>query len=142
MPDFQDRIDAARHAAEIDGTAGDARPAAVLQAAADKLRALVQALGDNRGPWHIVKTERGYPQPIGNMGVPYVVADCFEEPTKPLTIAPYIVAMHPGVGAALADWLDSLTGIEFSEHGSMPDEFAHALAVARAIFAEEAFRQR
>lgn len=50
---------------------------------------------------------------------------------------PYIALVHPGVGLALADWLDSLTGIEFSEHGPMPDEMVHALTLARQLLGGE-----
>ena len=46
---------------------------------------------------------------------------------------PYIAAMHPGVGAALADWLESWTGIDLYEAGSLPEDAKHALAVARAV---------
>lgn len=52
--------------------------------------------------------------------------------------AAWIALMHPGVGMALAAWLDSLTGIEISEHGPMDEEFRHALAVARALLGEVA----
>ena len=34
---------------------------------------------------------------------------------------------------ALADWLESLNGIDLTEHGAMSEEITHALAVARAI---------
>lgn len=47
--------------------------------------------------------------------------------------ADYIAAMHPGVGAALAKWLESWVGIDFSEHAAMAGDLAHALAVARQI---------
>jgi hypothetical protein len=45
----------------------------------------------------------------------------------------YIAAMHPGVGVALARWLDSWTGIDLREDAAMPEDARHALAVARAI---------
>ncbi|MFI7656028.1 hypothetical protein ACIBX9_25445 [Streptomyces albidoflavus] len=46
---------------------------------------------------------------------------------------PYIAAMHPGVGKALATWLESWTGIEVAEDGPLPDDLRHALTVARQI---------
>jgi hypothetical protein len=105
-----------------------------LKEAADGLRSLVEFLGDNRGPWYVTIPESGYPQSISNKGVPYCVADVHESPSIPVfTIAPYIAAMHPGVGRALADWLDSWTGIELSEGAALPEDASHALAVARAI---------
>jgi hypothetical protein len=108
-------------------------PAAVLRAAAGRLR---ESAGKaTRGPWKAV------PNPyIGGWAVTpctadddaayLYVADFTDEPT-----ANYIALVHPGVGLALAGWLESLDGVEFSEHGPLPDEFAHALAVARAVLA-------
>ncbi|MGX1129939.1 hypothetical protein RKD49_002129 [Streptomyces glaucescens] len=49
--------------------------------------------------------------------------------------ADYIAAMHPGVGAALARWLESWTGVDLHEAGSLPEDAQHALAVARQITA-------
>jgi hypothetical protein len=81
--------------------------AAELRTAAEKIRALTAALGDCRGPWYVVNREqRPYPQRIDNIGVPYIVASTTTDPSHPPTIADYIAAMHPGVGAALANWLD------------------------------------
>jgi hypothetical protein len=78
-----------------------------LRAAAEHLRSLIAFLGDNRGPWKVGTPPSGYPQSISNVGVPYCVADTHEDPSIPtFTIAPYIAAMHPGVGKALARWLD------------------------------------
>lgn len=74
--------------------------------AATKLRQFVADFGDNRGPWY-VSANRGYPQEISNIGVPYVVAQCFDEPTKPLRTAPYIATMHPGVALALVATFES-----------------------------------
>jgi hypothetical protein len=44
--------------------------------------------------------------------------------------------MHPLVGLAVAGWLESLDGIEWSEHHSYSDELMHALKVARAYLEE------
>lgn len=107
----------------------DASAADELRAAAAKLRALLTELGDCRGPWYVVNREqRPYPQRIDNIGVPYVVASTTTDPSHPPTVADYIAVMHPGVGAALADWLESAAvdaeqiGVDF-----------RALAVAREI---------
>ncbi|MEU2996853.1 hypothetical protein ABZ684_04650 [Streptomyces sp. NPDC006995] len=83
------------------------RPADQLRAAAEKLRALLADLDDCRGPWYVVNREqRPYPQRIDNIGVPYVVASTTTDPNHPPTLADYICTMHPGVGLALAAWLE------------------------------------
>ena len=108
-------------------------PADELRAAAVRLRQLVTFLGDCRGPWKVGTPPSGYPQSISNVGVPYCVADTHEDPGIPVfTIAPYIATMHPGVGKALADWLDyeaDLMGPGAERRGRTK----HALAVARQI---------
>lgn len=89
-------------------TKPDRTPAATLTAAAEKLRGLVDDLGDCRGPWYVVnRNQHPYPQRIDNIGVPYVVASTTTDPAQAPTIADYIVAMHPGIGAALADLLEA-----------------------------------
>jgi len=109
-------------------------PADELRTAAERLASLIAFLGDCRGPWTVGTPPSGYPQSISNVGVPYCVADCHEDPSIPVfTIAPYIAAMHPGVGSALADWLDSWTGVDLREDAALPEDAQHALAVARAI---------
>lgn len=109
-------------------------PADEITTAAEKLRSLVAFLGDCRGPWKVGTPPSGYPQSISNVGVPYCVADTHEDPSIPVfTIAPYIATMHPGVGKALAAWLESWTGIDLYEAGALPEDARHALAVARAI---------
>jgi hypothetical protein len=108
-------------------------PAALLRAAAEKLRSLVTFLGDNRGPWYVGTPPSGYPQSISNKGVPYCVADTHEDPSIPVfTIAPYIATMHPGVGRALADWLDAAAS-DAETIGPDP----HALTIARQILVQE-----
>ncbi|MFI7890936.1 hypothetical protein ACIFUY_06685 [Streptomyces sp. CACIS-1.16CA] len=110
------------------------RPADQLRAAAERLRALLADLDDCRGPWYVVNREqRPYPQRIDNIGVPYVVASTTTDPSHPPTIADYICAMHPGVGLAVARWLASWAGVDLSEHGPMPEDAQHALAVARQL---------
>ncbi|MCX5239759.1 hypothetical protein OG824_31620 [Streptomyces prunicolor] len=106
-------------------------PIEEIRTAAAKLQGLVQALGDNRGPWYIVNEQaRHYPQTISNIGVPYCVASTTTDPSHEPTDAQYICAMHPGVGWALAKLLDqaaeALAGTEVSV-----DE--PALLVARAV---------
>lgn len=95
-----------------------------LRAAAQKIRALATTAAP--GPWE----QTG----IGDIGW-YVSGPCVEteDSEQGRADASYIAAMHPGVGLAVAAWLDSWVGIDFSEHAAMPGDLAHALAVARAI---------
>lgn len=44
----------------------------------------------------------------------------------------YIAGMHPLVGMAVAGWLESLDGIEWSEHHSYSDDLMYALKLACA----------
>jgi hypothetical protein len=121
-------------------------PADELRAAADRIRKLIEAVpskhwGDR--PWHAEEcsdTDDMSPCPC-------IVAQGeyrdFDQPqTPPVQYvadaetpehAAYIAAMHPGVGGALADWLDSWTGVELREDAALPEDARHALAVARAI---------
>ncbi|MPY47095.1 hypothetical protein [Streptomyces acidicola] len=109
-------------------------PTEEITTATARLRVLTGELGDCRGPWYIDNREkRPYPQTISNKGVPYVVATTTTDPHVPPYMALYICAVHPGVGKALADWLDSWTGIELREDAALPEDARHALAVARAI---------
>lgn len=111
-------------------------PADEIRAAATKLAKLVEDLGDCRGPWYVVnRDKRPYPQRIDNIGVPYVVADTTTDPSHPPTIADYICAMHPGVGKALAAWLEHTAAhLTANTHPDWQDVVApDALNIARAI---------
>ncbi|CAL9664316.1 hypothetical protein SUDANB1_07132 [Streptomyces sp. enrichment culture] len=119
-----------------------------ITAAADKLRKLIADLpvtGWGARPWHVEEcsdTDDMSPSPC-----PCIVAQGeyheFDQPQDPLiqyvadaeTVehCAYIATMHPGVGAALASWLESWTGIEMYEAHALPEDARHALAVARAI---------
>lgn len=106
-------------------------PVEEIRTAAAKLDGLVQALGDNRGPWYIVNEHaRHYPQRIDNFGVPYVVASTTTDPSHEPTIAQYICAMHPGVGRALTKLLDQAAE---ALAGTTVDDDEPALLVARAV---------
>lgn len=81
-------------------------PSALLLRAADRLDELLAAMGDNRGPWYIAnEASHPYPQSIRNIGVPYVVADTFTDPSHTPNTARYICAMHPGAGRAVVAML-------------------------------------
>jgi len=117
-------------------------PAETLNAAATKLREAATAARTSvhhvtsvpETPWTVVECADYCPC--------IVVQGSDEPPDEYLAdaetpeLAAYIALMHPGVGLALADWLDSLTGIEVNEHGPMDDEYRHALATARALLGE------
>jgi hypothetical protein len=49
----------------------------------------------------------------------------------------HIASWHPLAALAVASWLESLAGIEFSEDGPRLDEWAWALHVARVYLGEE-----
>jgi hypothetical protein len=121
-------------------------PADELRTATDRLRKLIAAvLSEHWGdrPWHAEECSdtddlspcpcivaQGEYREFDQPQIPPVqyVADA-ESPE----FAAYIAAMHPGVGAALAAWLESWTGIEMYEAHALPEDARHALAVARAI---------
>lgn len=120
------------------------QPADLLRAAAEKIRTLAKAIEAPDLPdqtWHTeecANEERGdcpcivaqgrYPaEPSGAMQPVYYVADA-ETPE----VASYLAAMHPGVGAALADWLDSA-----AEDAEQIGPDYRALAVARHILGSQ-----
>jgi hypothetical protein len=120
-------------------------PANELRTAAEKLKALTSAVPSDHWPsrpWHVEACSeqamdecpcivaQGEAKPFDEAQDPPIqyVADA-ETPEH----AAYIAAMHPGVGEALAAWLDSWTGIDLYEAGALPEDARHALAVARAI---------
>jgi hypothetical protein len=112
-------------------------PAEELAAAADKLRGAARLA--NNGPWIatpdvLIGGWAIAQAPMPSDEGPYLadfVRDCD---------ARYIAAMHPGVGAALADWLERAAG-HVSAQYTCCDNGEHmcwqiaspALAVARAI---------
>lgn len=105
----------------------DHSPAETLIAAASLLRehvGFLQLLGV-RGPWSVHTGPTGYPQEISNVGVPILVANTFTDPKAPPVMANYIALMHPGVGLALADWLESAAR-DAEQIG--PDPFALTVA--------------
>lgn len=115
-------------------------PAEELRAAAEKLRALATAASP--GPWTAEPVIYG--PPCDGWGDPSV----WEIHSKGYSVvshqthegggidqagnAEWIAAMHPGVGAALADWLD--VAAVNADVLTWPNQFIeHALAVAHAV---------
>jgi hypothetical protein len=107
-------------------------PADELRTAATKLRELATAA--TPGPW-ATDTSIPYGHRVGssNAGADWVARTGEHGQTGSESDASYIAAMGPNVGTALADWLDSWTGIDLYEAGPLPEDARHALAVARAI---------
>lgn len=130
----------------------DANPADELRAAAEKLRG--RATAATPGPWTIAKVPpytdpllmSGYDETPDD-GEVLIAGNVDVEPGD----AAYIAAMHPGVGTALAAWLDetartydtSVTAAAevFHDDPAGRDEYlaglgapsAHAMAIAHAI---------
>lgn len=107
-------------------------PAEEIKQAADKLKALT---GDaTKGPWHSENTNTRWGEDHDHhiVGGGKILATFSNGHNGPLN-AMYAAAMHPGVGEALAKWLDSWTGTELNEAAALPEDAQHALAVARAI---------
>lgn len=110
------------------------RPAGQLRAAAEKLRAVSSAA--SAGPWTIanippytdpVLMSRYEETPADGEVLIVGNVDVGEEDQAQIAL------MHPGVGLAVARWLESWSGVDLSEHGPMPEDAQHALAVARQL---------
>jgi hypothetical protein len=106
----------------------NSNPAAELRTAAETLLGLTAPMAvQHPGPW-IVHNPNGYPQAVFSPDTDVILCETLDEIDAPKPSAPYIAAMHPGVGKALADWLQSAAR-DAVEIGPDP----HALVVARAI---------
>jgi hypothetical protein len=106
-------------------------PADELRTAAARLRTLATDATD--GPWTPEQPEERWEAyrdvPIIGSGKPIATVN---SEYGGLLNAAYIAAMHPGVGTAIADWLDSAA---YDAGMIGPDH--HALAVARLINQEQ-----
>lgn len=116
-------------------------PAEELRAAAEQLRTLAKAA--TQPPWHVVEYDQPddfeaglgqSPESLDIVGHGYEGGG-FDK----LTDAQYVAAMHPGVGAALADWLDSYAkSLAATTHPGWQETTAGpALAVARQILGSQ-----
>ena len=114
-------------------------PAKTMAAAAHRLRELAEAAGS--GPWKAIPDVM-----IGGWAVAHESADAGGPYLADFTRAEHaywIAMMHPGVGLALADWLDATAGEMTAANGTeyAYSEFASwtaALALARQILGEVA----
>jgi hypothetical protein len=113
-------------------------PSALLLRAADRLDGLLAAMGDNRGPWYIAnEASHPYPQSIRNIGVPYVVADTFTDPSHTPDTARYICAMHPGTGRDFAAMLRAAAAMaEGMPEAADVSVIRTALSAARNVLKE------
>lgn len=110
-------------------------PADELRTAAESLRKAAEAATD--GPW-ISETSPVYGFRVGTANMRAWVAftgDYADEPDESGPDAAYIAAMHPGVGLALAGWLESTAeSLDATTHPGWQETVAQpVLAVARAI---------
>lgn len=100
-------------------------PAEEIQTAATKLRALAETAqrdletADYWKPYATDAWAHGFINGFGGPG------------------SDYVAVLPPAAGLALAKWLESWTGIDLYEAGSLPEDLRHALAVARAINGSE-----
>lgn len=75
-----------------------------------------------------------YPQRIDNIGVPYVIASTTTDPSTPPYLADYIALMHPRVGYAITQLLESVAArLDDSTTGVAQLLDPHALIAARLI---------
>jgi hypothetical protein len=106
-----------------------------LRAAAETLRSLAAPMAEQHpGPW-TVHNPTGYPQAVFSPATDVILCETLDEIDAPKPSAPYIAAMHPGVGAALADWLGYEADLlrTSGAGGEARGRAEQALAVARAI---------
>ncbi|MGV9271497.1 hypothetical protein ACWDRR_43425 [Kitasatospora sp. NPDC003701] len=132
------------------------QPAALLTAAAAKLRAAVSAPYVQPGPW-VVHQANGFLRVDDDRDTTREAwtvksgADLAEENRG---TAEYIALMHPGVGLALADWLEReaeiWTACETAKAEVAPKGYklswginthAEALAVARTVLGQDGGQQ-
>jgi hypothetical protein len=125
----------------------DTTPAAELLAAAEKLRSLATAVPTEdwgTRPWHVEECS----DTDTMESCPCIVAQGeykeFDQPQIPPVQyvadaetrehAEYIAAMHPGVGLALADWLENMARtVDAVADKYEPDPGSHWLAPALAV---------
>lgn len=115
----------------------DPTPADEIRTAAARLRALLAAPELTAGPW--LSMDNGdrllRNQPGDEDDAPIYVVN---EPMSNGANAAYIAAMHPGVGAALADWFDFEADLlDTAPHIAVQPRTERALAVARLINQEQ-----
>ena len=109
-------------------------PADELRAAADKLRTLAAAVPPQ--PWTDDGIgDYGFTVAMGQFGLNSngFVLDTRDDSEQGRSLAAYIAVMHPGVGAALAELLDTAAEYLADDAIAHPTHLVRALAVARKI---------
>lgn len=95
----------------------------LLRRAATLARETDTALGDNRGPWYVLNRDQNpYPQSIGNIGVPYCVANTHTSPGHPPAEADHIVMWHPGVARRVTAMLACASQMEAEDRQTVAGE--------------------
>ena len=116
-------------------------PAGTIHRAAKLMRERAEAA--TPGPWRPVagiwQTET-FAAIIGAKGIPedaetWLMATGHGAASQEAD-ADHAASWHPLAALAVARWLESLNGIEFSEYGPMTEELSHALVIARAYLGE------
>jgi len=96
-------------------------PNATIRRAAEALN--VAATGAKKsaaGRWYVHSNERGYPQRVLDNAV--FIAECLEEPTQPLTCAPFIAGMDPKVAFGVARLLEAVAEADLADiHSAAAD---------------------
>lgn len=115
---------------------GKPTPAQELRTAAEKLRDACAVVLPS--PWALQVSDGGscisiisnHPDGKAKNGRRAVIAR-----TNPpsMATATYLALMQPAVATALATWLESWDSIDVDETHSAPDDWFHALQIARAI---------
>ncbi len=109
-------------------------PASTIQRAAARMRELASGCQPRRWHWEALGEKR-YPQRVSSDGNAAIIAETYIDPAHRPFEAEHIASWHPIAAFAIAAWLESLTGIEFTE-GNALDEWSWALYVARAYLGE------
>jgi hypothetical protein len=119
-------------------TAPAETPAATLHRAADKIRTLLAADDLTPGPW--LSLDGGDRIIHDGPAIEFGPADyVIDEPAGNAANAEWIAAMHPGVGVALADWLE--TTAEYATVSvTHPTHVVRAFELARLVLGEGAQR--
>lgn len=134
-------------------------PADVMRRAAQLMRQRATAAKSSfAGHWYVSTPQGGYPQRIAEDGTVTLVADAFEGPQHPQSIAPFITSMDPAFGLHLAAWFKATADamdqaiavrevdlrddlgndvpVVISRHGERHHDWTTALAAARHYLGE------
>lgn len=106
-------------------------PTEEIAAAASRLRGLADRATSDVCPEYVVRA-------VYRVAVQGDV-DCEHDDHDTTTMwgryndGPFLAAMTPALGRALAAWLATWFGVDFREDAALPEDAQHALAIARLI---------